>query len=199
MTSILKVDTIQDADGNNIINESGNTITIGASGDTTNIIGTLQNDGAAVGGTNTPAFFATLSADQSISDTTAAKVQINNEIYDTANAYDNSSNYRFTPQTAGKYIIYSGIMINGDSDNDIEVAELYLNKNSTVTAQATFDSSTNYLREVPLSLTFSVDMNGSSDYVEMYVYANFVSGGGTVKGHSDPRSRTYFGAYKLVE
>jgi hypothetical protein len=37
MTSILKVDTIQDADGNNIINESGNTITIGASGDTISI------------------------------------------------------------------------------------------------------------------------------------------------------------------
>ena len=33
MTSILKVDTIQDADGNNIINESSNTITVGASGD----------------------------------------------------------------------------------------------------------------------------------------------------------------------
>ena len=48
MTSILKVDTIQDADGNNIINESSNTITIGASGDTTNIVGTLQNNGAAV-------------------------------------------------------------------------------------------------------------------------------------------------------
>ena len=32
MTSILKADNIQDADGNNIINESGNTITIGASG-----------------------------------------------------------------------------------------------------------------------------------------------------------------------
>jgi len=50
MTSILKADTIQDTDGNNIINESSNTITIGASGDTTNIIGTLQNNGAAVGG-----------------------------------------------------------------------------------------------------------------------------------------------------
>jgi len=37
MTSILKADTIQDADGNNIINESGNTITIGASGDTINV------------------------------------------------------------------------------------------------------------------------------------------------------------------
>ena len=33
MSSILKVDTIQDADGNNIINENDNTITIGASGD----------------------------------------------------------------------------------------------------------------------------------------------------------------------
>ena len=50
MTSILKADTIQDTDGNNIINESSNTITIGASGDTTNIVGTLQNNGAAVGG-----------------------------------------------------------------------------------------------------------------------------------------------------
>ena len=50
MTSILKADTIQDADGNNIINESSNTITIGASGDTTNIIGTLQNNGAALTG-----------------------------------------------------------------------------------------------------------------------------------------------------
>jgi len=34
MTSILKADTIQDTDGNNIINESSDTITIGASGDT---------------------------------------------------------------------------------------------------------------------------------------------------------------------
>jgi len=33
MASIIKVDTIQDQDGNNIINESANTITIGASGD----------------------------------------------------------------------------------------------------------------------------------------------------------------------
>ena len=48
MTAILKVDTIQDTAGNNIINESSDTITIGASGDTTNIvIGTLQNNGSA--------------------------------------------------------------------------------------------------------------------------------------------------------
>jgi len=37
MASIIKVDTIQDQDGNNIINEAANTITIGASGDTITI------------------------------------------------------------------------------------------------------------------------------------------------------------------
>jgi hypothetical protein len=48
MASILKVDTIQDQSGNNIINESSDTITIGASGDTVNIVGTLQNNGSGV-------------------------------------------------------------------------------------------------------------------------------------------------------
>ena len=37
MSSILKVDQLQDSSGNNIINESSNTITIGKSGDTVNL------------------------------------------------------------------------------------------------------------------------------------------------------------------
>ena len=45
MSSILKVDEIQDTSGNNIINENANTVTIGKSGDTVNVIGTLQNGG----------------------------------------------------------------------------------------------------------------------------------------------------------
>ena len=51
MTSILKADTIQDAAGNNIINESSNTITIGASGDTISIPSgaTIANSGTATG------------------------------------------------------------------------------------------------------------------------------------------------------
>jgi hypothetical protein len=51
MASILKVDTIQDQSGNNIINESSDTITIGASGDTITIPAgaTLTNSGTATG------------------------------------------------------------------------------------------------------------------------------------------------------
>jgi len=51
MSSIIKVDTVQDTDGNNIINENSNTITIGASGDTISIPAgaTLANSGTATG------------------------------------------------------------------------------------------------------------------------------------------------------
>ena len=51
MSSIIKVDTVQDTDGNNIINENANTITIGASGDTISIPSgaTLANSGTATG------------------------------------------------------------------------------------------------------------------------------------------------------
>jgi hypothetical protein len=51
MASILKVDTIQDQSGNNIINESADTITIGASGDTVTIPAgaTISNLGTATG------------------------------------------------------------------------------------------------------------------------------------------------------
>jgi hypothetical protein len=51
MASIIKVDTIQDQDGNNIISEAANTITIGASGDTITIPSgaTLANSGIITG------------------------------------------------------------------------------------------------------------------------------------------------------
>jgi hypothetical protein len=44
MSSILKVDTIQDTAGNNIINENANTITIGKAGDTVNLAAGATNN-----------------------------------------------------------------------------------------------------------------------------------------------------------
>ena len=51
MSSIIKVNTVQDQDGNNIINENANTITIGASGDTISIPAgaTIVNNGTQTG------------------------------------------------------------------------------------------------------------------------------------------------------
>ena len=52
MASIIKVDDVQDASGNNIINESGDTITIGASGDTITIPSGATFNVAGTPGTN---------------------------------------------------------------------------------------------------------------------------------------------------
>jgi hypothetical protein len=81
MTSILKVDTIQDQAGNNIINESSDTITIGASGDTVNIVGTLQNNGSALASGITEADQWRLTADLT---GTNATISSNLERIDTA-------------------------------------------------------------------------------------------------------------------
>ena len=76
MTSILKADTIQDTDGNNIINENSNTITIGASGDTISIPSgaTIANSGTATGFgiTNAQSFY--LSGSKTIAAGTATVI-----------------------------------------------------------------------------------------------------------------------------
>ena len=195
MTSILKVDTIQDADGNNIINESGNTITVGASGDTTNIIGTLNKDGVAVA--NTPAFEAKGSAEQTgVSDNTWTKVTMNTEIFDTNSMYDASTNYRFTPTVSGKYFVYAGMGLYGATSDQLQIANLSIYKNGSNYKYVVNNFNNNYPHnEAGLSLSTVVEMNGSSDYVELYARGNVLSGNVTF----EPQNTIgLFGAYKIL-
>ena len=197
MTSILKADTIQDTDGNNIINESSNTITIGASGDTTNIIGTLQNNGAAVGGANTPAFAAKMSGTQTISHNTATKVTFDTEVFDTDSAYDHSTNYRFTPQTAGKYSVSHMLYLDGQGQGNLRIFSARIYKNGSVVGISGDDKATGYQNNGVESLTITVEMNGSSDYLEAYVYQFTQDSSTSPAGGSDAYS-ALFTAHKLI-
>ena len=79
---------------------------------------------------NTPAFEAFLSSAQSINDNTYTKIQFNTEVYDTNNCYDNSSNYRFTPTTAGKYFVYSYVLMDTSAGNMRQIStRIYKNGN----------------------------------------------------------------------
>jgi hypothetical protein len=189
-----------DTDGNNIINENSNTITIGASGDTTNIIGTLQNNGAAVGGTNTPAFEAYLggSGGQAISDNTVTKVEANTEVYDTDSAYDTST-YRFTPQTAGKYLVYGSIQNEAGSNSELAETFLYFKLNGSNIFETQNDYSANPGRSDIINGSIIVDMNGSSDYVELYGRINDDGGSGQLfESHTQFKRATHFGAYRII-
>ena len=177
---------------------TGTTLTLGTSGDTIAIPSgvTIANSGTATGfgGANTPNFLVFRSGNQSVSLNTTTKVQFDSETYDTANAYDNSSNYRFTPQTAGKYHLYSNIYLaNGSNANNTEyTSRIY--KNGSSIAVTHLDHRTGgigYQQSIPVSIV--AEANGSSDYFEIFAFGNWTGGSINVTAQS------FFGGYKIIE
>jgi hypothetical protein len=160
------------------------------SGSGTTGIGTMTF--ADAGGANTPAFFAHQggSSAQSISHNTSTKIQCDTEIFDSDSAYDNSSNYRFTPQTAGKYFIFASIMLaTADDMNQLE-CRIYKN-GSSYTSQIGINDNYNNV-----SVSTIVDMNGSSDYVECYIHQNVGATKNTYPSNNEKYVR--FGGYRII-
>jgi hypothetical protein len=201
MTSILKVDTIQDQAGNNIINESSDTITIGASGDTITIpsgatIDLSNATQTGVGGTNTPAFLAYISADQSISDATATKAQFNTEVFDVGSCYDNATNYRFTPNVAGKYMIFSNLLFQLNDYGIYNASiEIFKNGSQYTFSNNAFGTGASLISSVYVS--HIIEFNGSSDYVEIFGYLERHTSSGNKFENGNKSS--YFGGYKIIE
>jgi len=192
MTSILKADNIQDADGNNIINESSNTITIGASGDTTNVIGTLQNDGVAVA--NTPAFKAFAASAQSLSSGTTTKVVFGTESYDTDSAYDHSTNHRFTVPSgkAGKYVFTSNFYAAVDNGT-LEEQQFSIRKNGSDIASTAVDFRNNDDgSDNGMILTTTLDLS-VGDYIEVFVTIVATNPAGR-----SGEANVYFTGHKLI-
>jgi len=143
---------------------------------------------------NTPAFESYLSANQSISDSTATKVQFNTERFDTDSCYDNATNYRFTPTVAGKYFVYANVVFQLD-DYQIYQGVIYFYKNgSNYHSFGTVDGAGSAFG-FPISTSAIIDMNGTTDYIEVF---------GQVIRHSSTGNRfgteyrgTYFGAYRI--
>jgi hypothetical protein len=146
-----------------------------------------------ISGQNYPAFEAYLSADQSISNDVNTKVRANTEVFDTDSCYDNSTNYRFTPNVAGKYFVYGAIRFN---PNAAVVADYLLSiyKNGVNYSQTYEDPSNNILDIVNLNIFNVIDMNGTTDYVELFGRLNQTSGTGIFA--SGVRSCN-FGAYRI--
>ena len=200
MASILKVDTIQDQSGNDIINESADTITIGASGDTITVPtgATLTVPNGGLTGQNYPAFEARVSVNQSLSHNTATKVQCADETFDTDGYYDNVTNYRFTPLVAGKYYCYFGLRgFAGGSDPDgvrFMIIKPYKN-GSLVRNYNSVDTDPNELRTGVVTASAVIELNGSTDYLEFYatVYAQNLSSTGV----QILEGATYFGAHRI--
>ena len=77
---------------------------------------------AASGG---PAFSAYQSSSQGLSASTWTKIEFQTEEFDTASAFDSTTNYRFTPLTAGYYQFNAAVY----SGSSATLTQLYFYKN----------------------------------------------------------------------
>ena len=109
---------------------------------------------AAAAGTSGPAFSVYRNTNQTVSNNVWTKVQFASENFDTDNCFDSTTNYRFTPTTAGKYQI-SFQAFNGGAS---VYAGIYKNGSELHRTQQNVSALGSVL----------IDMNGSSDYLEFY-------------------------------
>jgi hypothetical protein len=163
---------------NEIIKQSGSSITIGEAGDTA--LGVF---------TSTPYFRAFLNANQSIADGTRTLVLFNEESFDASSAYDTSTG-RFTPQTSGYY--YISAALKSDTGTNFTNLTVYLRKNGTEMLEV---SAFNDAYNSTFGATI-IQLNGSTDYVD--VAANQNSGGAINLDGNSAGKKNFFTAFKLV-
>ena len=185
--STLKVDTILKRTGTG-------TITVGQSGDTISVPtgATLSVAGSSITAVdNTPAFLVTRSGSQSISSGSATKIQWNSELFDTDNTFDSSTNYRFTPGVAGKYILAAGTR--ASSFETGEKMQLFFYKNGS---GVSYQTETRNYSPSSGGETVTVDAqilveSDADDYFEVFLLQ-------TEGGSRDIGSASYFYGYKLI-
>ena len=105
--------------------------------------------------------------------------------------YDHSTNYRFTPTTAGKYVVGAKIKFN-NCDNARVYTMIYKNGSEYERTEKRNDSGNS--DPDPIS-NLIIDFNGSSDYVEVY---GRQESGGNIDTNVGVVTRMYFFAYKII-
>ena len=185
--------------------QSGTALEIGSSGDTITIPSgaTLTNNGSGVS-SNTPYFTARLGSDQDIGYTgTFTKIEIDTEYFDSASAFD-TSNYRFTPQTAGKYFVFGQCAFEStsgsNSGNNLValVTSIYKNGSNIVYQKIDRGGQLYSQNKRTIGVSMIVDMNGTSDYLELYGMGNSNNAGSTRVTEAISDGGTIFGAYFLA-
>jgi len=156
---------------------------------------TRANFVSGVGGVNTPYFEAYMGSNQTLTDDTATKLNFNTESYDSDGAYDTST-YRFTPQVAGKYLVYHQVNYSAQAVDRFHNLETQIRKNGTAHKKYYFDFYDNY---TPYAITTTgstiMTLNGSSDYIECWGIFGVTTSNGAVLS----ASYSTFGAYKIIE
>ena len=120
---------------------------------------------------NMPAFSAYASNTLSVSHATWTKVQLNSEEFDTANCFDSTTNYRFTPNVAGYYQVGCYVVYRQSPIIDSFVV-LRKNGSTVKTGTSITISSGSNLTNLNFGLNALIYMNGTTDYLEIYALSD---------------------------
>ena len=171
----------------NLIQPStGTTLTLGASGDTVTLGSGATQSG--FGGTNTPIIFAKATSATSMSNGTATKITLDNEVIDTDSVFSSS---RFTVTSAGKYLIVGVLSVNLTSSTGNLNSFIY--KNGSQTSYGIGKSNEASANSVSSVTSIILDL-AVDDYIELYGSHN---NGSTV--NSNTGNMTNLSITKLVE
>lgn len=120
---------------------------------------------------NGPAFYAYSSGSFYIAPAVNTKLPLNTEAYDTNNCFDSSTNYRFTPNVAGYYLISCCITgTYGTGNTASYIASMIYKNGSLYSACNTLSANNgNYACS---NTTAVIYLNGSTDYIEFYGSSN---------------------------
>tara|TARA_R110000803_G_scaffold73123_1_gene136892 strand:- start:127 stop:699 length:573 start_codon:yes stop_codon:yes gene_type:complete len=146
--------------------------------------------------TNTPAFSAQLGTAQTLANVTVTKAAFNNQLFDTDNAFDTSTN-RFTVPTgkAGIYSIGAHLRLATGVSN-LNLAVMYLYKNNAIAKYAYNNHDANGRGAADsIALTTLLDLN-AGDYLEIFAY---IGGGSSGSGHAlNTGQHTVFCGHRLI-
>lgn len=146
----------------------------------------LASNGTTWTSTALPAFSAYLGSTQNLTPSSNTKITINTKTFDTANAFDATTNYRFTPQVAGYYLITGVVAYNSTGSNPTTTTTQIYKNGSPVKSASGNNSGASYMGVA----TGVIYLNGSTDYVELYGQAT--GGSGTLYAQVNGTSYTYF-------
>lgn len=119
------------------------------------------------GVTAIPSFSAYKNASQSVNNATFTKIAFQAEDFDSNGNYDNATDYRFTPTVAGAYLIISRVGWSPTLvDQKLLLSSIYKNGTRTIDGTTTTSGTSDH----GVFVAGLVQMNGSTDYVEIYGY-----------------------------
>tara|TARA_Y100001972_G_C7571217_1_gene286712 strand:- start:113 stop:661 length:549 start_codon:yes stop_codon:yes gene_type:complete len=164
---------------------------------------------AASAGGSTPGFCAYRGADDCsgdscviyFSDNTYTEAIYNHEEYDSDNCYD-PSNGRFTPNAAGDYFILAQAHLRCHTDRYVD-SYVEIRKNGSIVAGTRHSGEQSggysYDAEQVMRCSTIVTLNGSSDYVSVFIKLDVTTGSPIFQGGNNTGTRrpSQFMGFKL--